>query len=617
MEWVEDILAVWGTAVGWWLGLCAAFLVLTKFTPCNPGRNWWADRRAAVTDFVYWLLLPFVTSVGRIAFLLIGVMLLYGRDTTAAEFAARGWPLWCQCLAILLVQDVLMYWIHRLFHRPALWRFHAVHHSPEVVDWTSAARFHPLNAVAEFALADAVILLMGFSPVALAVLGPVNLIVSAMVHANLNWTFGPFRHVLASPVFHRWHHTAEAEGLDKNFAPTFPFLDCLFGTFHMPKGRVPEVYGAVGETVPRGVLGQTVYPVRGAWAWSRRRPFAATTAVIATCWLGWFGWQKAVEFSAKDVPPQHEFAASAVPPPEPLRLSYGRGPALATAVAVNATSNRLVRGMSDGTVLILDATDGREIARRHHLTRVNAVALSPNGAVAVSVSGDGTVRVLDAATGAVARTLSHDGRNPICVAVSDNGWIATGTVDGGACLWDAGGALTKERNFGVGAVHAVALSDGGRVVATARHSRVSAWDTTTDAVTDFDGPRELVYAVAVRADGGAVVAGDYGGHLHCWDRVAAAPRFAEKQHAGPIYAIAFADGGHAVLTGGADRVVRVWDAKRGTVTRTFDASTSQLFAVSASVRGHHGLAASKESPATAWGTHADEILPASATTPGR
>ena len=40
----------------------------------------------------------------------------------------------------------------------------------------------------------------------------VRVFMSAFVHANLNWTLGPFRYVLASPVFHRWHHTALERG---------------------------------------------------------------------------------------------------------------------------------------------------------------------------------------------------------------------------------------------------------------------------------------------------------------------------------------------------------------------------------------------------------------------
>src|SRR5207245_1980690 len=116
-------------------------------------------------------------------------------------------PLWLQGCLVLLIQDLLLYWFHRGFHGRWAWKFHAVHHSPKILDWTSTSRFHPVNQVVSFSLADAAVLLLGFSPAAVAGLVVFNVTYSAFVHANLNWSFGPFRHVLASPVFHRWHHT--------------------------------------------------------------------------------------------------------------------------------------------------------------------------------------------------------------------------------------------------------------------------------------------------------------------------------------------------------------------------------------------------------------------------
>jgi sterol desaturase/sphingolipid hydroxylase (fatty acid hydroxylase superfamily) len=169
-------------------------------------------------------------------------------------------PLWLQCVAILLIQDVLFYGIHRIFHSRLAWKFHAVHHSPKVLDWMSTTRFHPVNHLLEFAFADVVVLMMGFAPAALLMLTPFNLLYSAMTHANLNWTFGPLRYVLASPVFHRWHHTTQEEGINKNFASTFPVLDLIFGTFHMPPGRLPERFGNGDADFPEDFWGQFTHP---------------------------------------------------------------------------------------------------------------------------------------------------------------------------------------------------------------------------------------------------------------------------------------------------------------------------------------------------------------------
>jgi sterol desaturase/sphingolipid hydroxylase (fatty acid hydroxylase superfamily) len=73
---------------------------------------------------------------------------------------------------------------------------------------------------------------------------------------------GPFKYVLASPVFHRWHHTSQQEGGNTNFAGTFPVWDILFGTFRMPENRLPDNYGVHDQTIPSEIGGQLAYPFR-------------------------------------------------------------------------------------------------------------------------------------------------------------------------------------------------------------------------------------------------------------------------------------------------------------------------------------------------------------------
>src|SRR5262249_47599499 len=101
---------------------------------------------------------------------------------------------------------------------------------------------------------------LAFTPTAFLLLVPFNILFNLLVHANLNWTFGPLRYAIASPVFHRWHHTHLDEGGNKNFAPTFPVLDLVFGTFYMPKGRLPLNFGTPDDPVPRDFLGQLWFP---------------------------------------------------------------------------------------------------------------------------------------------------------------------------------------------------------------------------------------------------------------------------------------------------------------------------------------------------------------------
>lgn len=264
MAWLFDL---WWQLSLWFLGFAILFGLLSVFMPCNQDAGFFRHPRALMTDVLYWFLGPVILRFVRVGLLTLGVAFILQLDAERLGlFLKEGYgplaamPLWLQCLLILFLSDVYLYWVHRLFHRNHFWRYHAIHHSPKDLQWTAAARFHPVNLIAGFMLAEVALMLMGFSPLAFVILAPFNTFYSAMVHANLNWTFGPFKAILASPVFHRWHHTHSDQGGNMNFAPTFSFLDVWFGTYYMPEDRLPEIYGTDDDDVPEEFFAQLIYP---------------------------------------------------------------------------------------------------------------------------------------------------------------------------------------------------------------------------------------------------------------------------------------------------------------------------------------------------------------------
>ena len=84
-------------------------------------------------------------------------------------------PLWLQAVLFLVLADFMMYWLHRMFHRGGFWKYHAIHHSSEDVDWISAARFHPVNLLLGTIGVDVVLLMAGISPNVMLWLGPFNI----------------------------------------------------------------------------------------------------------------------------------------------------------------------------------------------------------------------------------------------------------------------------------------------------------------------------------------------------------------------------------------------------------------------------------------------------------
>jgi len=250
--------------------LAAVFSLLAVcVAACNKAPPWW--RKPDLSTDLCWAVVPqLLYRFASTYMLVLGIAVFYGLtspDEIGGFFTRGHGPLshlgfWPQVALYLLGSDFVLYTTHRLFHTARLWRFHAVHHSSEHLEWTSASRFHPVDQILHGVMSDVVMLLLGIPPEVLVWLMPFNVGTSALIHANLDWDFGPFRYVLVSPVFHRWHHTSADRGGSSNFAGTFPLYDLLFGTFHMPAGQKPDAYGVDDPHFPSGFLRQLRYPLR-------------------------------------------------------------------------------------------------------------------------------------------------------------------------------------------------------------------------------------------------------------------------------------------------------------------------------------------------------------------
>jgi sterol desaturase/sphingolipid hydroxylase (fatty acid hydroxylase superfamily) len=180
--------------------------------------------------------------------------------------ALRLWvesrPLWAQAILAIAIGDLGVYGIHRLEHRvPWLWRFHAVHHSAEEMDWLVGLRFHPVDLLLVRVASLGPLVALHMSPAAIGIYIAISGWQSYLVHANVRLSYGPLRWVLVSPEFHHWHHGAEQEAFDKNFASVVACWDVVFGTVHLPRGRGPLRYG-VEEHVPEGWISRFFHPFR-------------------------------------------------------------------------------------------------------------------------------------------------------------------------------------------------------------------------------------------------------------------------------------------------------------------------------------------------------------------
>lgn len=238
-------------------------------------------RREWTTDLTYFFLNSLLVQIVGLLTMRPVMIFFAWAQVEAITTIVSELPLWAQAPLCLLTADFAQYWVHRAFHRlPFLWRFHAIHHSTEVMDWLAGSRLHFVDAVITRGLTFIPLFVLGYSEATLAIYVVVVVIQATFIHANVRWQFPRLERWIATPCFHHWHHAAEPEAVDTNFAVHSPIWDRLFHTYYLP-GRWPSRYGLCGpRDVPPGWWRQFWYPFATTWKriWGQT-PHASDTQV--------------------------------------------------------------------------------------------------------------------------------------------------------------------------------------------------------------------------------------------------------------------------------------------------------------------------------------------------
>jgi sterol desaturase/sphingolipid hydroxylase (fatty acid hydroxylase superfamily) len=233
------------------------YVPLERVWPQYPAQG--TFRKDWTLDVVYFMSTHLPIQILSFFVLLPATLATQYLGVPALQHLIARLPWLLQFFFAVVVADVAEYFIHLALHKvPFLWRFHAIHHSSKALDWIAGSRSHFVDdtLVRGFILAP---LMLGFSQSNI-----LAYLVFVTLHAT--WThcnFGPnvkwLEKFLVMPRYHHWHHTSQKEGIDKNFAIHFPWIDKLFGTYYYPD-YWPERYGLDGEEIAPTFVGQTIEP---------------------------------------------------------------------------------------------------------------------------------------------------------------------------------------------------------------------------------------------------------------------------------------------------------------------------------------------------------------------
>ena len=233
-------------------------------------------------------------------------------------------------------------------------------------------------------------------------------------------------------------------------------------------------------------------------------------------------------------------------------------------VTFSQMDKQLVSAGADGTLRwwALPVVPARQLLAQ--VPAVAEIAVSADRAATLVGAGEAGVVVITNETGAVERTLAGQDGAVTSVALKPDASLAgAGTANGAVQLWNvADGSVLNSFRGHAGAVSAVLLgSQPGQIYSAGVDGTIRSWQVPPDprAFVDRQG---LVAAIAFSADKSRVaIAMPVQERAGILIREVASGKvlFELLGHQAPVTALAFDATGNKVVSGSADKTLRVWD----------------------------------------------------------
>jgi cytochrome c len=239
--------------------------------------------------------------------------------------------------------------------------------------------------------------------------------------------------------------------------------------------------------------------------------------------------------------------------------------------AVNAVifliDGRIATSGEDGRIAIWRPGEAQpSTVLAGHQAPVVALALSPDGATLASASWDHTARLwpLGASSNDAPRVIEGHAQNVNGVAFAPDGRaLVTAGYDAILRITPLAGAGAPIVATLPTPLNAVAVASDGEIVTAGADGKVYVLSSAGELRAEIEAAPTPIIAIALSPDGRLIAAAGIRGSVAIIDRAA---RRLERTLVGPglpVWSAVFFPDSRTLLTGGADRIIRRWDAVTG------------------------------------------------------
>jgi WD40 repeat protein len=316
-------------------------------------------------------------------------------------------------------------------------------------------------------------------------------------------------------------------------------------------------------------------------------------------------------YGLKDRIPRYELrggaiVASSTAPRENQPLFEFRGHAGGTkAVAFTDDHRSLVTVGADRALKVWNANSG-SLAKSIDLGGATATSVSVSGRRAVTGHSDGNVILWDLDSGSKIATLRRNEAAIWSVSFAgSNGQVLAASHDWSVTLWDAKTPLIPVHVYEghESAAQAVAFTaaEGPFFASGSADKTVKLWNPESSAlVRTYKGHKDFVTALGFSSDGRTLASGSLDGGVRLWSTSANRLQRQLSVHKVKVTGLSFSPAAEHLASGDEDGIVRIWDYKRGRSVRTLSASGPAVAALTFSGDGRKLAVAHADGTIKVW-----------------